>query len=380
MLKKFLSGLIAVALAALTAGLGATSASALPVTTSWTDAGLQEMFSVNGNITWSADGLGINSGQTGNIQVNRPAASSVIAAFLLVSTNAVATAPTDVKVNNAAVTFTHKAAETTSGYGFTNYLADVTTNVKAFLDVSGPGVFNIPIDNGVSQTADPNADPYITGDALVVVFNTPGAPLASIVLNFGTSAVAGDTFALAYPSLTLPQTADLQMSIGDAFSYGADQNSVITVNGQTLTENAGHFDDNSTFVAGQPEPWAAEDPALITVGGVGDSLTNPTLLAPWSTTADDELYSLSPFVAVGDTTITVNTNNASNDDNLFMALFYLKEITVTGSAPASSLGTITTPLADPVLADTGFDASIPLLGALVALLGGVVIARRRINA
>jgi LPXTG-motif cell wall-anchored protein len=63
-----------------------------------------------------------------------------------------------------------------------------------------------------------------------------------------------------------------------------------------------------------------------------------------------------------------------------MALFYLKEITVTGSAPASSLGTVTTPLADPVLADTGFDASIPALGALVALLGGVVIARRRINA
>jgi hypothetical protein len=376
MTKKLLSGLVALTLAALTAGLGAASANALPVTTSWTDAGLQEMFSVNGNITWSADGLGINSGQTGNIQVNRPAASSVIAAFLLVSTNAVATAPTDVKVNNAAVTFTHKANETTSGYDFTNYLADVTTNVKAFLDASGPGVFNIPIDNGVNQTA----DPFITGDALVVIFNTPGAPLASIVLNFGTSAVSGDTFALAYPSLTLPQTADLQMSIGDAFSYGPDQNSVVTVNGQTLTNHAGHFDDNSTFVAGQLEPWAAQDPALITVGGVGDSLTNPTLSAPWSTTADDELYSLSPFVAVGDTTITVNTNNASNDDNLFMALFYLKEITVTGSALASSLGTITTPLADPVLAETGFDGSIPALGALVALLGGVVIARRRITA
>ncbi|MFZ4505941.1 MAG: hypothetical protein ACOYNK_06295, partial [Microbacteriaceae bacterium] len=308
---------------------------------------------------------------------NRPAASSVVAAFLLVSTNAVATAPTDVKVNNAAVTFTHKANETTSGSDFTNYLADVTTNVKAFLDASGPGVFDIPIDNGVNQTSD---GPFITGDALVVIFNTPGAPLASIVLNFGTSAVSGDTFALAYPSLTLPQTADLQMSIGDAYSYGADQNSVITVNGQTLTNHAGHFDDNSMFVAGQPEPWAAEDPALITVGGVGDSLTNPSLSAPWSTTADDELYSLSPFVAVGDTTITVNTNNASNDDNLFMALFYLKEITVTGSAPASSLGTITTPLVDPILADTGFDASIPALGALVALLGGVVIARRRITA
>lgn len=373
MFKKAISGVAALALSALAVGVGAQSANALPVTTSWTDAGLEEMFSVNGNITWSADGLGINSGQTGNIQVNRPAASSVIAAFLMVSTNGVATAPTDVKVNNAAVTFTHKATETTSGFEFTNYLADVTSNVKSLLDASGPGVFNIPIDNGANQVG----DPYITGDALVVVFNTPSAPLASIVLNFGTSDVAGDTFALAYPSLTLPQTADLQLSIGDAYSYGEEQNSVITVNGQTLTNHAGHFDDNSTFVAGQPEPWAAEDPALITVGGVGDSLSNPDLSAPWSTTADDELYSLSPFVAVGDTTITVNTNNASNDDNLFMALFYLKEVTVTGSLPASSLGTITTPLPDPVLADTGFDGSIPALAALVALLGGVAAVRRR---
>jgi hypothetical protein len=373
MFKKAISGVAALALSALAVGLGAQSANALPVTTSWTDAGLEEMFSVNGNITWSADGLGINSGQTGNIQVSRPAASSVIAAFLMVSTNGVATAPTDVKVNNAAVTFTHKATETTSGFEFTNYLADVTSNVKSLLDASGPGVFNIPIDNGANQVG----DPYITGDALVVVFNTPSAPLASIVLNFGTSDVAGDTFTLAYPSLTLPQTADLQMSIGDAYSYGEDQNSVITVNGQTLTNHAGHFDDNSTFVAGQPEPWAAEDPALITVGGVGDSLANPNTSAPWSTTADDELYSLSPFVAVGDTAISVNTVNASNDDNLFMALFYLKEVTVTGSLPASSLGTITTPLADPVLADTGFDGSIPALAALVALLGGAAAVRRR---
>jgi hypothetical protein len=382
-MKKIISGIVALALGVLVSGVGASAANALPSTTSWTDAGLQQMFSVKGHLTWSADGLGIESGQTGTIQVKRPANSSVIAAYLMVSTVGVATAPTDVKINAAAVTFSHTATETTSGYSFTNYFSDVTSNVKTFIDDKTPGVIDIAVDNGAAQL-DPDA--FITGDALVVVFNTPSAPSASFVLDFGTSNPAGDNFSLAYPALTQPETADLEMSIGDAYSYGSGQTSVVTVNGQTLSDQTGHFDDCSTFAQDNTN---CIDPALITVGGVGDNLTNPTPGGTWSPTSDDELYSLSPFVHVGDTQIAVNTLNASNDDNLFMAAFYLKDVAVTGAAPVSSLGAITTPKVDPVtpskptLANTGANGSIMLLSFVIAgmlIAGGsvaLVSAKRR---
>ena len=286
----------------------------------------------------------------------------------MVSTVGVTTTPADVKINNAAVTFTHTATETTSGFNFTNYLADVTSSLKSFIDDKNPGVIDIAVDNGAAQL-DPDA--FITGDALVVVFNTPKAPSASFVLNFGTSNPAGDNFSLAYPALTQPETADLEMSIGDAYSYGSGQTSVVTVNGQTLSDQTGHFDDCNAFATDNTN---CPDPALITVGGVGDNLDNPTAGGTWTPTSDDELYSLSPFVHVGDTQIAVNTTNASNDDNLFMAAFYLKDVAVTGAAPVSSLGAITTPKVDaepvtkPTLAETGANADWMLVSLAVAAM------------
>ena len=378
-MKKVIAGVAAGLMSLSLVALGSSAALALPVTTSWTDAGLQQMFSVNGHVTWSADGLGIARGETGTLQVQRAASSSVIAAYLLVSSNNVTSAPTDIMLNDAPVTLTHSATETTSGYSFTNYFGDVTSNIKALIDNSAAGVIDVAVDNGANQTSDPE---FITGDALVVVFNTPSAPSASIVLDFGTSATAGDTFTIAYPALTEPETADLEMSIGDAYSYGRTQTSTITVNGETLTDQAGHFDDCSTFVDNNNR---CPNPALITVGGVGDTLANPTVGDTWTPTNDDELYSLSPFVNVGDTDIVVNTNNASNDDNIFMALFYLKDIVVTGSEPVSSLGEITEPIAEPsapTLANTGMNAN-SLLGTSLAagavlLTGlGVALNRRR---
>jgi len=384
MFKKTIASVAVAGLTLLGASVGATSAQALPSTTSWTDAGLQEMFKIKGHVTWSADGLGINSGQTGTIQAKRPSKSSVIAAFLMVSSNnsggRATAAPTDVKVNGAAVTFTHTATETTSGFGFTNYLADVTSNVKDKLDNSPVGNVNISVDNGALQLDPDETGDFITGDELLVVYNTPDAPLASVILEFGTSATTGDTFSLDYPALTSPQTSDLEMSIGDAYSYGDGQNSTITVNGQTLTDQAGNFDDCSAFNPAETDSnnWTCADPALITVGGVGDSTANPTPGSTWTPTADDELYSLAPFVNVGDTAVSVNTLNGSNDDNLFSAFFYLKNIEVTGAADASTLGTITTPGPD-ILAATGGNGSDLALQAafgLLLLAGGAFLVRR----
>jgi cysteine-rich repeat protein len=78
------------------------------------------------------------------------------------------------------------------------------------------------------------------------------------------------------------------------------------VNDVRLTSYAGGSDDGSI---GQGE--------LITVGGYDDSNANP--LNPFGADADDELYSLIPFLEAGKTTYNVRTSNPSFDDNIFFA-------------------------------------------------------------
>jgi hypothetical protein len=167
-----------------------------------------------------------------------------------------------------------------------------------------------------------------------------------------------------------------------------------------MTDIAGGFDDCSTFVSDRS---ACGDGSLITVGGVGDSTANPVLPTPDPIGAqpDDELYSLSPFVHVGDTQISVETRNASNDDNIFSAVFYLKHVlahnsaspTTTTTAPVTTTtAPVTTPTAGSTtttaantpttttpLAQTGFSGRNWLFaaGSLLALGGLVLAAPRR---
>ena len=77
---------------------------------------------------------------------------------------------------------------------------------------------------------------------------------------------------------------------------------------------------------------ANENGALITVGGLDDSNDNPSNPQAASTTfrTDDELYSLLPFINATDTTISVSTQNPSNDDNIFFAYFRLSGAAVVG--------------------------------------------------
>lgn len=271
----------------------------------------------SGSLNWSVDGLGINNyGASGDLQVEKPAGASVKAAFLMTAASSTHPMPTDITLATQPVTFSIHAA---GGY-YTNFFADVTTIVKPIVD-AGSGTLNITVNEGTFRN-------LIDGTSLVVVFDDPSVPLASVAIYFGTSDPAGDTFTMEFNALTLPQTEDLRMSVGSSFSYGSGQNSSVLVNGEVLSNYAGHFDDCDQFVSGDEvtSNWTCN--ALLTVGGVGDSLTNPTLAAPWSTTADDELYSLSPFVAVGDSEIVVETSNPSADDNIFMTVFYLDKVAV----------------------------------------------------
>jgi hypothetical protein len=112
------------------------------------------------------------------------------------------------------------------------------------------------------------------------------------------------------------------MSLGISYSYSTpDYNGQyiileMSVNGQRISTSAGGQDDGE-----------AENGALITVGGIGDSNNNPpdpyALPGSAGSRSDDELYSLLPFVNNGDTSFTVHTVNPSNDDNIFFAAITL---------------------------------------------------------
>lgn len=334
---------------------GTTSSDVVSISSSAAavNGGLQRVRLYSGSLSWSVDGLGINEGSRGNLQVEKPAGAAVAAAFLMTAGSSPHANPTDITLGGSAVSFSLEAGETVSDFGFTNFFADVTSIVKPLVDPQS-GTINIEVNEGAF------AD-QIEGTSLVVVFDDPAVSLSSIAIYFGTSDPAGDTFTMAFNALAQPQTQDLRMSIGSAYSYGSDQNTRVLVNGQILSEYAGHFDDCDVFVAGEEneDNWVCNDRSLLTVGGVGDSLENPAMSVggAWSTVADDELYSLAPFVTVGDTEITVVTSNASADDNIFMTVFYLDEIEIAGAERISA-----------TLAHTGPAQSGWLFGAGAALL------------
>ncbi|MGV3733698.1 MAG: LPXTG cell wall anchor domain-containing protein [Microcella sp.] len=346
---------------------GTSSSGVVVPTASVDDGGLRLMHAFTGNLNWSVDGLGINPPeQTGTLTVQKPAGAAVIRAYLmLASFSEVDVADlSDVRLNGAAPSFTEVATDTL-GFGFRNFMADVTSIVRPTIDGASAGNVAIAINEGANAG-------QIEGSSLVVVFDDPAVSISSIAIYFGTSVTTGDNFTLAFDTLSEPQTQDLRMSLGSAFSYGEGQSTVVSVNGQTLSDVAGHFDDCDAFVAGDEDGgnWTCEDGALITVGGVGESLTNPVVGEPWTTVNDDELYSLSPFVEVGDTQIEVQTLNDSGDDNVFMAVFYLDEIELEGAERVSA-----------ELAETGASETAGLLGAgMLALIVGaaaLIVSRRR---
>ena len=160
----------------------------------------------------------------------------------------------------------------------------------------------------------------IDGEILVVIWDNPSAPQTTVSLMYGAQSVSGDAFSvtLAQPlDKTNPSTV-LDMSLGISFGYQpAGQYSILElgINGTRISTSAGGQDD------GEPT-----NGALITVGGIGDTNDNP--VNPYQTDSggaryDDELYNILPFLADGTTTFTVNSQNPSNDDNIFFAAIVL---------------------------------------------------------
>jgi len=193
---------------------------------------------------------------------------------------------------------------------------DVTSIVKPVVE-SGPG-------GNYSFSIQENGN--LDGEVLVVVYKNSSTAGGTAIIMDGELALAGDSTHLDFASPYA--SGDVFASLASSFSYNGSSTSNTT--GQvTLVDvrTSSHPTDRRlTSCAGGNDDGAfvAQNGALITVGGTGDSTANPDPNCAGGG-GDDELYNLAqgnsanaaPFLATGDTYLELNTSNPSFDDNVF---------------------------------------------------------------
>lgn len=245
--------------------------------------------------------------QAGTIEASVPVGATVVAAYLYTSTSGGLSAADGGTLAGNTLTYT---ALPPVNWGGQAGRMDVTSIVAPLIDGGPGGVYNFAI----SETNTYNQD----GEALVVVYSLASLPTSTIGILDGSSASTGDTTAINFATGLNPTAAGFTatMAIGDGFSYdgngctGFGQSSTITVDATVITTNAGCNDSSI--------PETASNGNLITVGGFINGFS-PFL--PSSVANDHEFYNIAPQITTGDTTITVNTLNPSDDDNIFLAVF-----------------------------------------------------------
>lgn len=269
------------------------------------DASLTEFLTFVGNVGYSSDGFGSTS-QTGTISASVPSGATVLGAYLYtgffnfggplapsatLNGNAVAFGPSVLNVPDACC-------------GIGSARADVTGIVKPLIDGGPGGIYNFTVTEG---------DARQDGEALIVVYSLPSLPVSTVGILDGFASVTGDSTAINFADPLHPADAGFfaEMIIGDNFSC-CGQRSTITVNGTTITDNAGNNDDADVFPS-------LSNGNLITVGGFDDPFS-PFLP---SYADDHERYNLVPQITDGDLSINVRTVNGSRDDNIFLALFHV---------------------------------------------------------
>lgn len=319
-------------------GLGLATGLALGGTAA--QASLTAFQSFNGNVALSTDGWGGSDG-AGVISASAPNGSTVLAAWLYTATQNSSTVPVTVELDGNTLTYTNTSANATACCNLRSHRVDVTSIVKPVIEGGGGPVYNFAVLEGANNS-------FIDGHALVVVYSNPTLPDASVGILDGFASVNGDTTSINFAQPLAPSDPGFfaEMMLGINFSC-CDQKSTVNVNGSLLTANAGNFDDGENSANG----------SLITVGSFDDAVSalNPTYAN------DHERYDLSSFITAGDTSIKVDTFNASRDDNIFLAGFY-----VSGEAgfnePPPSVSTIPLPAAG---------------WLLISGLGGLAALRRR---
>ncbi|MBB6575973.1 5-hydroxyisourate hydrolase-like protein (transthyretin family) [Comamonas odontotermitis] len=284
-------------------------------------AALVNFYSATGKLGLSVDGCGTSADEC-NIRVNKPSATSTVKIAFLMTAGSPGATLADNSISLAGQPIAWTESVLSNVIGISNYRADVTSVVKPIIDAAAVGLSNIVVNESVATSF------RVDGSVLVVVFDDPSQTKdSSVLLNFGAQSSAGDTFnvTLASPIDPTVPGAQLDMGLGISFGYqenSTNQNSMVQINGQTLTSSAGGDDDGEHA-----------NGALLTVGGIGDSNDNPAdpLALATNARSDDELYSLLPFLTSSTTAISTYTVNASSDDNIFFAYFQSSTPAIIGS-------------------------------------------------
>lgn len=270
--------------------------------------GLHVVVNERGRISKSVAAASSN-GATSIMAITKPAGATVRGAYLATATTGFTSSPLSSGVELEGFTVP-LAGEIPSGISSWNYFADVTGLIKPTVDSSPAGAVSLSYREPQAALTD--------GSILVVVFDDPTVSVdQSVTVLFGALRTSGDQYLvkLAAPVDASDPETRLEMGLGISFSYqrnGTQQYSTVEVNGRRLSTAAGGEDDGYSSNGG-----------LITVGGDGDDAANPSdsTATPTNPRSDDELYDLRPYVEGGATSISVETTNPSNDDNVFLATF-----------------------------------------------------------
>lgn len=282
------------------------------------------------HLALSIDGLGTNNPAGGPIRVEKSnAGETVRAAYLFAAT----TGGSEYAPENGDVTLNGNGLEwepthtipTTPGVGAYNAVANVTSIVAPVVDAAPTGLVDLTVAEGQKTFS-------YDGEILAVILEDPAVNEArSLTLLYGAQEATGDTFhvGLAEPiDLAEPGFA-LNLSLGISYGYQpAGQYSIVEVNGKLMTSSAGGQDDCEEKYSATPDWAACGNGELLTVGGIGDTTEDPpnpeatdetceNAAGEGAPRCDDELYSLLPFVASGESTISFFTDNPSDNDNIF---------------------------------------------------------------
>lgn len=280
------------------------------------------------HLALSVDALGTNNPAGGPIKVEKAdAGETVRAAYLFTATTGETNyfpAKGDVTLNDEVIEW--EASHTiSSDIGSYNAVANVTSIVKPIVDGAPAGLVSFTVAEGANTA---NYD----GEILAVLLEDPAIKEArSVTLLYGAQNPLGDTFhvGLAEPINKSNSSFALNLSLGISFGYQpAGQYSMIEVNKKLMTSSAGGQDDCFEKYSPTPDWLACGNGTLITAGGIGDTTEDPLNPAATDLTCtnaaselaprcDDELYSLLPFVESGESAITFNTDNPSDNDNIF---------------------------------------------------------------
>jgi hypothetical protein len=233
-----------------------------------------------------------------------------VAAFLYTATYTFGGPPdiSGVTLNGSSVTYGPSFPNPTACCNLASHRANVTSIVAPVINGGGGGVYNFSYAEG-------GGSGNIDGSALVVVYSNPALSTATVGILNGAASVTGDTATISFANPLNPAApgffADMYLGIG--FSC-CGQQSTVDVNGDRMTSVAGNLNDGSGAVNGE----------LITVGSFDDPYTVATPGLPATDyNTDTEKYNLVPFINPGDTSIVIATANASQDDNIFLAVFHV---------------------------------------------------------